>query len=246
MSDKNIIAFSGRKQSGKNTCVNFIYSTFMVNLGVAKKVKINDYGLIEVSDLLGDKDYAGPFDPSHIHNSNDYILQQLCQKMDAFVKVYSFADPLKKDVCMNILGLTHDQCYGSDKSKNELVDCFWPETDAKMTAREVMQYVGTDIFRTIKSDVWTSAIISKIKRDDSQLSLITDCRFPNEVECVQNNNGVVVRLDRNTCDSVHVSETALDKENYDWNKFDYIVENNDLDIYNQSIQIEKILNEVIS
>ena len=46
MSNKNIIAFSGRKQSGKNTCVNFIYSTFMVNLGIAKKVKINNYGLV--------------------------------------------------------------------------------------------------------------------------------------------------------------------------------------------------------
>ena len=218
----------------------------MVNLGIAKKVKINNYGLIEVSDLLGDKDYSGTFDPSHIQDSNDYILQQLCKKMNPFVKVYSFADPLKKDVCMNVLGLTHNQCYGSDRSKNEEVDCFWPKTNYRMTAREVMQYVGTDIFRTIKSDVWTSAIISKINRDSSQLSLITDCRFPNEVECIKNNNGVVVRLDRNTCDSTHVSETALDKENYDWNKFDYIVENNGLDIYNQSIQIEKILNEVVS
>ena len=218
----------------------------MVNLGIAKKVKINNYGLIEVSDLLGDKDYSGTFDPSHIQDSNDYILQQLCKKMNPFVKVYSFADPLKKDVCMNVLGLTHNQCYGSDRSKNEEVDCFWPKTNYRMTAREVMQYVGTDIFRTIKSDVWTSAIISKINRDSSQLSLITDCRFPNEVECIKNNNGVVVRLDRNTCDSIHVSETALDKENYDWNKFDYIVENNGLDIYNQSIQIEKILNEVVS
>ena len=184
----------------------------MINLRVAKKVKINDDGLIHVSDLLGNKDYRGSFDPSHIHDSNDYIIQQVCSTMDPFIKVYSFADPLKKDVCMNILGLTHDQCYGSDNSKNELVNCFWPGTNSAMTAREVMQYVGTDMFRKMKSDVWTAAIISKIKRDKSKLSLITDCRFPNEVDCIQQNNGVVVRLNRNTCDSTHISETALDKD----------------------------------
>jgi len=39
--------------------------------------------------------------------------------------IYSFADPLKKDVCINILGLTERQCYGTDADKNTLTNLRW-------------------------------------------------------------------------------------------------------------------------
>ena len=97
-----IIAFSGRKQSGKSTGADFITSTI-------------DKRLLDIS-------YA----------------------------IYSFADPLKKDICMGVLGLTEQQCYGSDDDKNTMTDLWWDGVN--LTAREAMEIIGTNIFRTLKNN----------------------------------------------------------------------------------------------
>lgn len=199
-----IIAFAGRKQSGKTTSAEYVKDLF------------------EQSER-GFKS-----------------------------KVYNFADPLKEDVCMNVLGLTYHQCYGSDESKNELVNCYWPSSEAElskqMTAREVMQYVGTDIFRKIQTNVWSSATITKIKKDNYDLALIADCRFPNEVDAVKESNGFVIKLSRNLYDSNHLSEKALDDNIYDQSNFDLVIDNNHLTIEKQNEIIYQFLldKEVIS
>ena len=215
----------------------------MANLKISKKIHINDYGEIQVSDLFGKKEYMGVYNPEQ-SDSSDFILQQVLTKMNPHIKLYSFAEPLKTDICINILGLTYEQCYGSDEDKNSITDLQWG--NKQLTARDVMQIVGTDILRKMKPDVWTSALIRKIKSDNPNLAIITDCRFPNEVDCIQDNQGDVIRLTRNTCNSDHSSETILDKTNYEWDNFDYVLDNDNLDIYQQSLSIEKILKEVLS
>ena len=172
-----IIAFSGRKQSGKTTSSEFVSSFF--------------------------------------NNSFN-------------VKIYNFADPLKKDICMNILGLTHNQCYGEDIYKNTLTNITWE--GKKLTAREVMQFVGTDMFRKMKNDVWASATIQKIKNDDLPIAIIADCRFPNEVDAIKRAGGYVIKLTRNLFNSDHASEIALDPENYDQNNFDLVIDNQTISI----------------
>jgi hypothetical protein len=178
-----IIAFAGRKQSGKTTCAEAVASRY---LG---------------SSSTGD------------------------------ARIYSFADPLKKDICMNILGLTYDQCYGSDDNKNELTNNYWD--DKQLTAREVMQFVGTDVFRKMQKNVWAGATINKIMKEQPQLALIADCRFPNEVEAVKSAGGLVIKLNRNPYNSDHSSETALDANNYNYNNFDLVVSNEYMNILQQ-------------
>jgi len=51
----------------------------------------------------------------------------------------------------------------------------------------------------------------------------------------------VIRLTRDLHNSSHISETALDKENYDWKNFDYVLDNQNLTIYEQSLQIQEWL-----
>ena len=184
-----IIAFAGRKQSGKTSCSNFVKTLF-------------------------------PDDEN-------------------FVKVYNFADPLKQDVCMNLLGLTYEQCYGDDEQKNTLTDILWNEK--LLTAREVMQLVGTDLFRAMKHDVWTSSTIQKIQTEQKKIALIADCRFPNEVKAVKESGGVIIKLTRNPFNSDHLSETALDHENYDQRNFDTIITNHYMSIDNQNDVIYKYL-----
>lgn len=185
-----IIAFAGRKQSGKTTCSEFVANIF-------------------VGSLLGE------------------------------AKIYNFADPLKKDICMNILGLTYEQCYGTDEEKNQLVNCFWD--NKQLTAREVMQFVGTDIFRTMQNNVWADATIKKILTEQIPLALIADCRFPNEVSAVKEAGGIVIKLTRNPFNSTHASETALDFDNYDHTNFDFVLSNEHMSISEQNKAIYNFL-----
>lgn len=175
-----ILAFSGRKQSGKSTSSDYIES---------------------------------------IINNNS---------LNISYRVYSFADPLKQDICMNILGLTYAQCYGSDEDKNTLTDLEWE--GKKLTAREAMEIIGTDIFRRLKNNVWVDATLNKILRDNVDLAIIPDCRFPNEVNTILDHSGCVIRLTLDPFNSQSNSEKALDENVYDWNKFSLIINNQKMTI----------------
>jgi hypothetical protein len=238
-----IIGFSGKKQSGKTTAGNFITSVYMANMDICKSITLNDQGHIEVSDILGNTAYKGVWDISNL-NKKDYILNRLAEKLYPTVRLYNFADVLKQDICMNILGLTYEQCYGSDDEKNKLTDMVWENN--RLSSRDTMQFIGTDVFRKLKPDIWVDATISKISRDKPKLAIITDCRFPNEVESIKKAGGKVIRLTRAPFDSDHVSENILNEENYDWSNFDHIIDNKDMSIYEQCVEIEKILIEVLS
>lgn len=154
-------------------------------------------------------------------------------------KIYNFADPLKQDICINILGLTQDQCYGTDDQKNELVDCYW--NNKQLSAREVMQLVGTNMFRAMQKNVWSDATIRKIQKDKCSLAIIADCRFPNEVEAIKNAGGFVIKLTRNPHNSDHESETALDENNFDHKLFDMILDNSSITIEKQNMILLQFL-----
>lgn len=185
----NIIAFAGRKQSGKTTSAEFVQNLFA-----------NQYGIS--------------------------------------AKIYNFADPLKT-LCMDILGLEHKQCYGSDTDKNELVNCYWD--GRQITAREVLQLVGTEMFRSLQKNVWSDATIRLIKKENPNLAIIADCRFPNEVDAIKNAGGLIIKLNRNPYHSSHASEIALDAENYDQQMFNLVIDNSDLNISQQNRIIHTFL-----
>jgi len=203
-----IVAFSGRKQSGKSTSGEFIQN-FIYNLG--SKISC---------------------------------------------KIYSFADPLKRKVCIDLLGLTEAQCYGSDEDKNSLTKLRWkdmPGYDVSwtwnqdydvsgfMTARQVMEFVGTVIFRQMKTNTWEEATLKEIKRDNLDLAIIVDARFPDEVDPILDNGGYVIRLTRNPFNSNAKPETALDPDKYDWNRFSCIIDNEDITIDQKNELIKKFL-----
>lgn len=254
-----ILGISGRKQSGKSTTGNFVFSLKLAELGVSQKIDLDSQGRIVISDLFGDTNYAGILDLSK--QSNDYMLNRLYENLNPIIKLYSFADPLKQDICMNMLGMSYDQCYGSDEEKNSLTSLKWsdmPEYNNNwiieknihesgyMTARDVMEFVGTSIFRRMKNDIWVEATIRKILAEKPELAIIVDCRFPNEVESIKKNNGKVIRLSRNPFNSTAAAEKALDKNLYDWNNFDYVCDNNNMTIYDQCVDIQKFLQENLS
>ena len=104
------------------------------------------------------------------------------------------------------------------------------------TLREVLQIVGTELLREgFNKNVHVASTMANIKDKDNVI--ITDMRFPNEMEAVKKRGGITIRVNRpcNICggsgyhkmscpvskSGEHYSETALDKS-----EFDYVIDNN--------------------
>ena len=82
-----------------------------------------------------------------------------------------------------------------------------------MTVREVLQVIGTDMFRQMfDDDVWVNCVKGHIERSDAKFFIIDDMRFESELNMVKNNfDHIVVNLDREIeSQDSHASEKGLD------------------------------------
>ena len=113
-----------------------------------------------------------------------------------------------------------------------------------MTAREFMQFFGTDIMRKIHPNVWANACVNKITKEGSDLAIVADTRFPNEVEAINKAGGKVLRLERDIHDDNHDSETALDASNYDHSNFWQVLDNRKINIQETITKVESLLGEI--
>lgn len=242
-----ILGLSGKKQSGKNTASSFLHGMEMLNLAIVPEFQISDEGKLVIPVEDKDGNIQGAI--LDLEMKNEEFYKYMSVNIWPFIKNYSFADMLKEVICMQVLGLSREQCYGTDEEKNTSTKIKWgdlptPNTQVKdksLTAREVMQYVGTDLFRKMYPNVWADSTITKIKRESTELAIITDIRFPNEVEAVQENGGKVIRLTRDPSngEDQHPSETALDG----YEGFDLVVDNSSLDAVETS---EKIYHQLMN
>lgn len=113
-----------------------------------------------------------------------------------------------------------------------------------MTNREVLQVMGTDIFRAIYGEVWSKAPFNR-SWGDADVVILTDCRFPNEKIATEEAGGIIVRLERETgFTDNHPSEIALDGYDFE-NKYRNGGSLNDLENYVRSVLIKQgLINNV--
>lgn len=115
------------------------------------------------------------------------------------------------------------------------------EKDAE--GRKLLQYVGTDVVRTLVPNFWVNFIIDILLMFNKEWDyvVIPDCRFPNEVERIKSYeiDTVLVRVIRSNFDNglsdeakSHISETALDNYNYD-----YVLMNTGLDELKSAVNV---------
>lgn len=133
-----------------------------------------------------------------------------------------------------------------DVAKNFENALMWGSS--KMTVREFLQRLGTDAVRdNLHRNTWVNALmvdykpeyvikygLQEMMEDASKYNIkeypkwiVTDCRFPNEVEAIKAREGVIIRVNRNIVNGIYVepnpgfdiprhqSETALDTWNFD-------------------------------
>ncbi len=265
---QRLLGLSGTKQSGKTTCMNYLYGIFMQkNNVISPDEEHNRFAISDGGKLLIPTEYV---DAAGVHqmgmgeinwDDDSYEFGQYCQdRIFPYIKEFSFAMPLK-EMCIDLLGLERVQCYGTDEEKNSLTNICWedmqgnstieeddegfativPFCEGFMSGREVLQYFGTDIFRKANPKVWTDAGLNLFRYHGTEMGVFTDVRFPNELDAVEEVGGKTIRLLRRPHVDLHASETALDDTPHD--KFSAVIDNRDMSIPEQNEAIHNLLLE---
>lgn len=242
-----ILAFSGKKQAGKNTMCNFVHGYFLKSFGIIDGFDITEEGDLVIDTLVRDengedKRGQGIIDVTRTDVS---FAMWAMDNIWPFVKHYAFASPLK-EILVGLFNIPKESVYGTEEEKNAPTQYKWEDMPTKvkgksgyMSGRELLQYFGTDICRKMYSEVWTNRTITDIKNEESDLAVISDARFENEIKAVQAAGGKVIRLTRGETTDGHSSETDLD--NFDG--YDAVIDTANLSIEESCKQLFNILND---
>jgi hypothetical protein len=170
-----------------------------------------------------------------------------------------------KVIAEMISGIPKEKFEDQDFKYTNLPEC-WDrqmqsgryKTTQPMTVRDLLQLLGTEAMRNgLHENVWVNALISEYKFThyavgalDTELTddmgmypnwIITDTRFPNELEAARAKNGITIKVHRpgrksDEKQAQHASETALDHVT-DW---DYVI-SNDGDLSDLRSKVYEIL-----
>jgi hypothetical protein len=120
----------------------------------------------------------------------DTVADMLCS--DYGYQRISFAAALK-DCCAAIFGWDREMLEGRTaeaRDQRERADDWWStrlSAPAGFTPRKALQQLGTDVMRNhFHPDIWLAALERRIlTAGPDDRFVITDCRFPNELACLQ-------------------------------------------------------------
>jgi hypothetical protein len=164
------------------------------------------------------------------------IIEKICLTNEGpLFEQRSFAGKLKQ--IASLLTGIHVKKFENQEFKKLDMNPEWG-----MTYREFLQKLGTEAMRDgLHTNVWVNALFADYKRaldlvksEDTKYDLkveevgeypnwiITDMRFPNEMEAVKERGGITIRVVRQDMHSLeamipaHASETALDDVEFDY------------------------------
>ena len=134
---------------------------------------------------------------------------------------FAFADALKDAVSQIFVwprGLLEGDSNAS-RAFRERVDPWWSHKFGyEVTPRLILQKFGTEACRHgIADNIWIAALEKRIEGYENVV--ISDVRFPNEIDFVRSAGGVIIRVRRGEdptpeeLSKMHISETA-------WNSYD--------------------------
>lgn len=170
---------------------------------------------------------------------------------------YGFGDVLK-EILSSLFGISEDLLYGGELEKSQPTHICWKDlphwsnkcpplqSNKLLTVRELLQQFGTQIIRRMDSNAWVRSLENKIKaiKNDVDLVVVTDARFPNEILAAKSWGARVIRLTRGEgLPQNHESEWVLDKHHFDRSSFDAVIDNQNLSLEDQNKEMIRILRE---
>ena len=190
-----IVGIAGRKGAGKDTAAN---------------VLVEERGYVNVKFADGIKKAAAIFfescgvDPDTIERLiNGDLKETPLDFLEGQSSINGFDGSwaIHADSIGNILGLTTDEVDGMSVPPFE-----------GNTSREFQQFFGTEIGRNLVGDtVWTDQALAQAAQYEKVV--ISDVRFPNEIDAIRDAGGFLMRVERDTGStefSNHPSEQFID------------------------------------
>ena len=159
--------------------------------------------------------------------------------------IMAYADELKKK-CMEDFDLSYEQLYGDFKEvpdKRYVKGPYFPDKKEYWTPREILQFMGTDCYRKIDNNFWVKALIKRIETERLQNVIITDARFPNEINIVKDRGAFHIRIMRNNTEEVHGKTHASETSLNECSNVDFIVHNNK-DIPSLFLEAERVIDSI--
>lgn len=139
----------------------------------------------------------------------------------------AYADALKRK-CIQDFDLSREQVYGDlkevpDKRYRKRTD---KDEEAYWTPREILQHMGTEAYRAVDNRFWIKQLFKYIDRNNLKNVIITDGRFPDEIDIVKERGGTHIRVERHHDIKVHGKNHASETSLNDDIVIDYLVDNN--------------------
>jgi hypothetical protein len=112
----------------------------------------------------------------------------------------SFASTLKDSVAA-VFGWDRELLEGRTRHSREWreqVDPWWAErlNMPALTPRWVLQHWGTEVVRKgFHNNTWIASLENKLRKSQDD-TVISDCRFPNEIAAIKSAGGLVIRVHR--------------------------------------------------
>lgn len=189
----HLISISGRMGAGKDLVGKIIRRLDMINL--IEKGKVSAQSLPTLEELLIDNIFIS----SHW-------------------KVRKFAAPLKQ-VASILTGIPVEK-FEDQEYKKLFLSEEWNVNGNLTSIRSFLQKLGTEAVRdNLHQNTWVNALFNSIEPEEK--TIITDTRFPNELEAVNKHGGITIKVVRQLVyGDEHSSESALDNA-----EFDYTIQN---------------------
>jgi hypothetical protein len=136
-----------------------------------------------------------------INSGKDTIANTLINEYS--FKKDSFASSLK-DVLSILFNWDRSLLEGdTEESRNwrNQVDTWWSDklNISDFTPRKAMQLIGTDCIRDyFHNNIWVYTVLKRLENNkENENIVITDCRFPSEINAIREKGGIIIRVIRN-------------------------------------------------
>lgn len=123
----------------------------------------------------------------------DYLVANYGFKRDSFARSL-------KDAVSVIFNWPRDMLEGltpESRAWREQPDTWWSlRLGMHITPRMVLQQWGTEVIRAgFHDDMWVASLENRLRNSNDNI-VITDCRFPNEIEALRNAGAKIIRVKR--------------------------------------------------